>query len=158
MANSLQLALANPARRTIATTKPTWELKKLSQKHKTIVALHAQGVDRFDIGQVADCTPEYVSMIVKQPLAKAYLAELEEYMDSRLKSLYGKTVDVISNGLDSGNEDVALKAARLQLESTGKLKGEKKEAQSAEDVVAAILSRATVIIGQNVQVNQGEQK
>jgi hypothetical protein len=153
MPNSLALALQDPNRRTIATSKPKWELKKLSQKHKTIVALHAQGVDRFEIAQVAECTPEYVSMIAAQPLAKQYLAELEQYMDSRMKTLYGRSVDAIANGLDSDNEEIALKAARLQLEATGKMKTERKDVQSAEDVVAAILNRATVIIGNNVQVN-----
>jgi hypothetical protein len=154
MPNSLALILADSSRQTISTSKPKWELQKLSQKHKTIVALHAQGVSRHDIGKVADCTPEYVSMIVAQPLAQKYLAELEQYLDSRVKSLYSRTVDVIAGGLDSDDEEVQLKAARLQLEVTGKLKGDKKESQSAEDVVAAILQKATVIIGNNVQVNQ----
>jgi len=136
-----------------------WEMKKLSQKHKSIIALHAQGVSRADIGQVCNCTPEFVSMVIATPPAKAYLRELEQYMDSRLQSLYGRSVDVIQDGLCNEATDVQLKAARLQLEVTGKLKQDRNENQTAEDVVAALLKHATsgvVAIGQNVQVNMGD--
>lgn len=132
---------------------PKWELKSLSQKHKNIIALHAQSVSRTDIGQVCGCTPEYVSMIVAQPLAKEYLRELEQYMDSRLQTLYGKSVDVIQSGLAGNATDTQLKAARLQLEVTGKLKGDRNENQTAEDVVAAIMARVTVNVQNNIVVS-----
>lgn len=144
-----------PSRLTIRPIKAGFELKKLSQKHKTIIALHSQGVCRYDVGAIAGCTPEYVSMVVAQPLAKAYLQQLEEYMDSRLRSLYSKSVDAIDKGLENDDPDVALKAARLQMEAAGKLKPKESEAKTAEDVVAAILSKANLIVAQNVQINQG---
>ena len=115
----------------------TWELKKLSQKHKNIIALHVQNVSRTDIGDMCNCTPEYVSMIIAQPLAKAYLRDVEKYMDSRMEALYGRTVDIIHAGLNGDATDTQLKAARLQMEATGKLKSDNKESQTAEDVVAA---------------------
>lgn len=142
----------------IEKVKEGWQLKKLSEKHKNIIALHAQCVNRIDIGAMCGCTPEYVSMIVAQPLAKEYLRTLELYMDSRLEVMYGKSVDVIQKGLDGDATDTQLKAARLQLEVTGKLKGDKAQAQSAEDVVAALLKAASggvIAIGTNVQVNTG---
>ena len=143
----------------ISTVTKKWEMKKLSQKHKSIIALHAQGVSRIDISDVCGCTPEFVSMVVAQPLAKQYLRELELYMDSRLQTLYGKSIDVIQDGLDGSATDTQLKAARLQLEVTGKLKGDRDENQTAEDVVAALLKAATggvIAIGNNVQVNMGD--
>lgn len=136
--------------------KEGWVLKKLTDKHKTIIALHVQNMKRIDIAEVAGCTPEYVSMIVAQPLAQAYLKQIEEYTDARLSALYGKSVDAIEKGLDAGDEEIALKAARLQLEATGKFGKTEKGNQTAEDVVAQLLKHAhTVILGQNVQVNQG---
>ena len=132
-----------------------WELKRLSQKHRNIIALHAQCMSRTDIGQMCSCTPEYVSMVVAQPLAKQYLRELEQYMDSRLQAMYTKSVNVIDKGLDGDATDAQLKAARLQLEVTGKLKGDRNDNQTAEDVVMALLRAAaggTIAIGQNVQV------
>ena len=137
--------------------KQKWELKKLKGKHKTIVALHLQGLNRVDIGAIAECTPEYVSMVLKQPVAKEYMAEMNAYMDQRLEQSFGKAVEVIHETLDSDDEEIQLKAARLALEATGRLKGSEQKTRSAEDVVAAILANAsTIIVGQNVQVNQGD--
>lgn len=137
--------------------KEGWQLKKLSQKHKNIIALHVQGVSRVDIGTFCGCTPEYVSMILQQPLAKEYLRDVEKYLDARMQSLYGQTVDVIQKGLAGVATDTQLKAARLQMEATGKLKQDKDSAQTAEDVVSALLKAAggVVAIGNNVQVNVG---
>lgn len=137
--------------------KEGWVLKKLSQKHKTIIALHAQNVSRIDIADVAGCTPEYVSMIVAQPLAQSHLHDIEKYMDSRLRQLYTKSIDAIERGLDNEDSETSLKAARLQLEASHKLKDRAEDRQSAEDVVSALLKQATVVaIGQHVQVNTGD--
>lgn len=136
-----------------------WQPKKLTQKHKNIIALHAQAMPREQIGEYCGCTPEYVSMIVATPIAKEYMRDLTRYMDSRLEAMYGRTVQVIEDGLNGSATDTQLKAARLQLEVTGKLKNDEKDSQSAEDVVSALLKAAssgTVIIGQNIQVNQGD--
>lgn len=135
--------------------KEGWELKKLSQKHKTIIALHIQNMSRADIATVAGCTPEYVSMIIRQPIAQAYFKDLEGYMDDRLRMTYGKAVDALVDCLDSEDEDVKLRASKLALEANGKLLPKPGGNQTAEDLVASILANATnVIIGQNVQVVQ----
>lgn len=157
MSSLPQKILADPSRQTIGSVRLPGriELKKLSEKHKTIVALHSQGVERRAVAEAADCTPEYVSFVVAQPLAKAYLATLQEYYDSRMQALYGKSVEAVNRGLDSEDEEVALKAARLNMEAIGKLKAAKKDEGTAEDVVADILKRATVVIGQHVQINNG---
>ncbi len=139
--------------------KDKWQPKHLTQKHKNIIALHAQGLSRSEISEFCKCTPEYVSMIVATPITKEYMADLDRYLDSRLSALYGKAVQTIADGMDGAASDTQLKAARLQLEATNKLGKADKEQQSAEDVVSAILkyaSAGTVVIGHNVQVNQGE--
>ena len=155
MSNLRDLA-ANPQALTIhpLVVKEGWKLKRLSQKHKTIIALHVQNVKREEIGAIAGCTPEYVSMIVKQPLAQEYLTELETYMDSRMKVMYGKAVEAIDECLDSGDEEIKLRAAKLTLEANGKMQPSKEGTRTAEDVVASILRNAQVVaIGGNVQVN-----
>lgn len=139
--------------------KEKWQPKTLTQKHKNIIALHAQAMKREDIAEFCGCTPEYVSMIVATPVAKDYLRDLEKYLDARMHALYTKTVDVIESGLDGSATEVQLKAARLQLEATNKLKHNEKDAQTAEDVVSALLKAAasgTVVIGNNIQINQGD--
>ena len=135
-------------------SKKEWVLKKLSQKHKNIIALHAQAASREDIGNIVGCTPEYVSMVVAQPLAQEYLKGVNKYQDQRLEAMYGKTVDTIFKGMDGKATDAQLKAARLHLEATGRLKGKDDDKQSAEDVVAALLKHASVVAIGNVQINQ----
>lgn len=129
------------------------ELRKLSQKHKTIVSLHLQCVRREDIARIVGCTPEYVSFVVRQPLAQEYARTIEQYMDARLRSLYSKSVDAIQSALESESHDAALKAARLQLEAIGKLKSDKDSRESAEDVVSKILSAVQVNVNVNVRGN-----
>lgn len=161
MTTALEKIAADPSRRRIDIPPiPVGKiiLKKLSEKHKTIVALHAQATDRHTIAQMAECTPEYVSFVVKQPLAQQYLSEIQGYLDDRMRAMFHKSVDAIDRALECGNSDTELKAARLQMEAAGKLKSADKDQGTAEDIVASILERATVVIAQtaNVQVNQGE--
>lgn len=138
-----------------STTK--WQPKKLTEKHKNIIALHTQSMKRQEIAEYCGCTPEYVSMVVATDLAQAYMRDLEKYLDHRVKALYDKSVDVIHDGLNGIATDTQLKAARLQLEMTGKLKEGTTETQTAEDVVAALLKAASaggiINIAQNIQVN-----
>lgn len=134
-----------------------WQPKKLTEKHKNIIALHIQSMKRAEIAEFCGCTPEYVSMVVATDLAQEYMRELEKYLDHRVKALYERSVDVIRDGLTGAATDTQLKAARLQLEMTGKLKENVTEQQTAEDVVTALLKAAaaggTINIAQNIQVN-----
>lgn len=134
-----------------------WQPKKLTEKHKNIIALHIQSMKRAEIAEFCGCTPEFVSMVVATDLAQEYMRDLEKYLDHRVKSLYTMSVDVIKDGLSGIATDVQLKAARLQLEMTGKLKESVTEQKTAEDVVAALLQAAaaggTINIAQNIQVN-----
>lgn len=132
--------------------QPKFELKKLRQKHKSAVALLVQGMSREEVGKLVGFTPEYLSMLLQQPLVQTYLRELETYMDTRLRLLYGKSVDAIESGLADEDNEVKLKAARLQMEATGKMKPSSESDRTAEDVVAAILARVDV----NINVNTGD--
>lgn len=136
-------------------SKTKWCPKKLSQKHKTIVALHLQNIKREEIGAVCGCTPEYVSMVVATPLAQQYMAELEAYQDDRLRRLYSKSVDAIDRGLSCGDSDVELKAAKLQMEAVGKLKPQAGNEKSAEDVVAQILAQVNITVNTGAQNGTG---
>ena len=100
---------------------PQIELQKLSERHKTAASLLAQGVGRAEIAQIVKYTPEYITWLSKQPLFKEYLAEMLEVSQVRLTALFEKSVDVISETMDSGSEDGKLKAARMQMEATGRL-------------------------------------
>ena len=139
---------AEPTTRVVKASNP-FVLKRLSNKHKNMVALSRQGMSRDSVAEYCGCTPQYVTMILKQPLARAYIADLEVHLDTRLRGLYEKSVNVIADVLDNGKNADRLAAAQIQLEAIGKRKLDPSEGkQTAEDIVSAML-----IQNSNVQVN-----
>lgn len=99
----------------------SWELKELKPLHKNVASLLAQGARRAEIAQLCDITPEYVTMLSKQPLVQAYIAEICAAAGIRMEALFDKVVDVTAEILQSGSEGGKLKAARLQLEATKRI-------------------------------------
>lgn len=129
--------------------KNPWILKRLSQKHKDMIALSLQGLDREKVGEYCGCTPQYVTMINRQPLAREYIADLESHMDLRLRGLYSRSLDALQAGLSSPRISDKLAAAQIQLRAIGKeVPGPDDSKQTAEDIVGAMLVQGT-----NVQVN-----
>jgi len=128
-----------------------WILKKLTSKHREIISLRNTGISREDVGRLCNCTPEYVTMLIKQPLAQAYLLELQEEIKQDLRGLSGKAVQRVSKTLESGDDRAGLRAAEIVLEANGfiRVKGEESKATTAEDVVAKLFE----IHNSNVQVN-----
>lgn len=98
-----------------------WELKKLSQKHKDICSLIAQGIGRGQIATLCGITPEYVTMLTKQPLCVAYIKDMSEFAGVQLEAMFGKTVEVIGQTLATGAPKEQMAAARLQLEVTKRI-------------------------------------
>ncbi len=100
---------------------PAIELKKLSPKHMQVAALLAQGVDRRTIALACDFTPEYVTWLQRQPLFVTYIKEMSAAVNTRLEALFSKSVDTINEAMDCGSTDEKLKAAKLQMEATGRI-------------------------------------
>ena len=124
-------------------------LKRITQRHKDMAVLSLQGLSRGKVAEFCGCTPEYITMINKQPLIRAYIADLEAHADLRLRGLYEKSISAIDAGLTSPKISDKLAAAQLQLSTIGKLKpSEDIGKETAEDVVSAML-----IQGSNVQIN-----
>ena len=98
-----------------------WELKELKPMHKTVASLFAQGKKNVEIAAICDCTPQYVGMLLRQPLVKAYISEMCEVVGTRLEALFAQSVEVISDAMTNGTTNEKLKAARLQLEATKRI-------------------------------------
>lgn len=100
--------------------KPAFVLKKLSQKHKQVAALLAQGVDRATIAQIVNIRPEYVTMLSTQPLFLEYIKEMNKFTDARLEAMFGMAVDTVAQVMTSGNANEKLNAAKMALRAVGK--------------------------------------
>lgn len=97
------------------------KLQSLSEKHKQVAALMAQGLGRTDISSIVDFTPEYVTWLSRDPLFKEHLRQMSEFVNIRLEAMYDRVADVVNEGLQAGAMDDRIKAARLQLEVTGRI-------------------------------------
>lgn len=129
-----------------------WNPKKLSQKHKTALTLYAQGMRLAEIHAVTGVSQVSLDLLVLSDLGRQYLAHMESLLDSRLRNLYGASVDAIEDQLKNGSGADKLKAAQLQMRAIGKLGGGEDEKESAEDVVQRIM-QMNVEGDLNIQVN-----
>src|SRR3990172_9141898 len=114
-------------------------LKRLSLRHKQAISLVLQGMSRSDAGEATGFVPEYITFLLQQPIAKDYIAHINRAVSTQLEALYGKSVEAIAGGLTASDPDVKLRAAKLQLQTTGRLEPSGEEKKTAEDVVHAIL-------------------
>jgi len=128
-------------------TRPKIILKKLSLRHKQAISLILQGSSREEAAEVAGFVPEYMSFLLQQPVAKDYIAHINRTVSVQLEALYGKSVAAVAGGLNALDPDVRLRAAKLQLQTTGRLEPDEGSRKTAEDVVQAIL------LGVQVNVN-----
>ncbi len=101
--------------------KYEWVLKKLKPVHMQICALLAQGMKSVDAARISQVTPEYISMLLRQPIIKQEIARIGEITGARLELLFEKSVDVMADAMQNGNHSEKLKAARLQLEATKRI-------------------------------------
>lgn len=135
--------------------KPKWELKKLTTKHKRIAQLKVAGLTRDDIAKLCLCTPEYVTMLMHQPLMKNLMDEHHEMINQDLRDLSGSAVNTMRTMMDSPDDKVALTAATTVLRANGKLNpADIDDRTTAEDVVAKLFA----IHNSNVQINIDSQK
>lgn len=96
-------------------------LQKLTPKHKQVLSLMAQGMDRISVGIATDFTPQYVSWLMKQEVCQEYLREIIAVAEAQLQAQFCQAVDVIGDTMRQGTEEGKLKAAKLQLEATGRV-------------------------------------
>lgn len=100
---------------------PEIKLKKLAPRHKQVISLMAQGLDRVSVGIATDFTPQYVTWLMKQEVCQDYLREIVAVAEAQLQAQFCVAVDVIGDTMKNGTEDGKLKAAKLQLEATGRV-------------------------------------
>jgi hypothetical protein len=102
-------------------TTPVVRLSKLGPRHKEVLALVAQGLGRSEVGAIVGYEPEYISWLVRQEVCQQYLGEMMAVVDYRLQAMTEESVDVIADVMKNGANDDRLKAAKLQLEATGRV-------------------------------------
>lgn len=98
-----------------------WVLLELKPMHKQVAALLAQGFKNVQVAAMTNITPEYVSMLLRQPLIRQEIARLCDIANTRMESLFESSVDAVAEVLVSGSHKDKLAAARLQMEATRRI-------------------------------------
>lgn len=112
---------------------PKWQLKELKPVHRHVASLYAQGFKRQQISAICDITPEYVTMLIAQPLVKEYIAQMCAIADTQVNALVPKSVDVLADVLSNGTEKGKLTAVRTVLEVTKRIGAKTVEQKDPED-------------------------
>ena len=107
--------------RGLAVPATGFALKNIKPIHREVASLLAQGVPRKVIAEVCDFTPEYITMLTREPAIAAILEEHVQFAERQMLALTEKAVSVVSEVMDNGSDESRLKAARLQMESAGRL-------------------------------------
>lgn len=98
-----------------------WELKKLNPKHLQICALLAQGLKNIEVAAAVGVTPQYIPMLMQQPLIRAEVQRISSIASTRLEAMFEKSVDVLGDVLRDGNNTEKLKAIRVHGELTKRI-------------------------------------
>lgn len=130
-------------------TEQKWTLKVLTPRHREIADLLLEGeLDRDQIAAIYKLNRDYISMLKQQPLFREYIEQRYAELDEKFRSLYHSTISAVQDGLNDADTKNRLSAARLYLESHGKMDGGSKTSETAEDVITRMLNLQI-----NVQAN-----
>lgn len=118
---SLAISIPSEEKEESSAAGVKWEMKELKPWHRQLCSLLAQGIDRGTISQILDCTPEYVSMLTRQPKIIEYVNEMAGFASLQLEAQFTKAVTAIGDTLENGNAKEKMMAARLQMEATRRI-------------------------------------
>jgi len=139
---------------------PGWVMKKLKPKHRDICALLAQGFKNVQIAAVTGVTKEYVSMLQRQPLIKQEIARLCEIAGTRMEALFVQTTEAVADVLANGKDADRMKAARLQMEVTGRVGTRNSRIADqvpADERLERLAGRLIDLLGTNRSIAHGDE-
>lgn len=126
-----------------------WLLRKMTPRHQQICAFLAQGMKRGHIAQACNCTPEYVTMLAKQPLIQQYIKDMCATAGIQLEGQFSAVVDAVGETLQQGNYKEKMQAARLHGELTKRLGPGSGAEQQAEGSAERLLRLAERLVSLN---------
>jgi len=131
------------------------KLKKLTFRHRKIIALHIQGFSGPQIAFYMNCSEVTVSRVLNDPLAKSYIDAAAKDREAEVKALMGSAVQGVREGLTK--EGLSIETRLKAVDRYAKLQqaiDTKNDNASAEDVIAKMLDRIKAV-QVNQQVNVG---
>ena len=132
-----------------------WLLATLKPKHKQICSMLAQGIPRGTIAAVIGCTPEYITMLSRQPLIQGYIKDMCQTAGLQLEAMFTESVQAIGDVLQNGSTKDKMQAARLQMEATKRIgagSGLPREVVDTTERLAKLAERLLYLQGNNLKI------
>lgn len=136
-----------------------WLLRKMTPRHQQICAYMAQGMKRGQIAQACGCTPEYVTMLAKQPLIQQYIKDMCATAGIQLEGQFSAVVDAVGETLQNGTYKEKIQAARLHGELTKRLgpgSGAEQQAEGSAERLARLAERLILLNASRVPQSNSE--
>lgn len=119
-------------------------IKRLTARHKAVVALHLSGFSRQKIGETLECPQSWVNKTLRDPSVRAIVDRGMEIAEDELAALFPLSVNALRTVLENGTETGRLRAAETVLKSQGKHEKPQASQESAEDVIGRMMARIKV--------------
>lgn len=100
---------------------PAWELKKLTARHLQICALLAQGMKNVEVAAAVGVVPQYIPMLLRQPLVKQEILRITSVASVKLEAMFEQSVETLGDILRNGSNGEKLKAIRAHGELTHRI-------------------------------------
>lgn len=134
-------------------------IKRITMKHRRMVAMHVQGVPHVEIARTLGCAAATVSVVLNNPTIRAVLSRIHAEFDNYIMDLKPLVHEALRDSLSKGSRAEKMKAIDRWGRITGEFKDAPAQDQSAEDVIQRALKiRHTGADGSVTEVSYGEAK
>lgn len=127
---------------------PEWAPKDLSGKHLVMCEYYLAGFGYREIGAVLGYHEGYVGQILRSPVAKSYIAQRIEDLNTELHGQFRQVVKNMTEALAAESPDIRLKATEMWFKAHGRFAPKKAGTDgpvSAEEVVQRLLEHAKTV-------------
>lgn len=114
-------------------------LKKLTIRHRRMIALHIQGYTAAEIARALDCHPGTVGVVLRNPTVQPILEMVYADYERELKALFPLGIRALRTGLLSTNDRIALSASDQLFRVQGRYTPDKAGERDATDTVREII-------------------
>ena len=133
-------------------------IRKITLKHRRMVALHIQGKTNAEIARILGCAPGTVSVVLSNPTIRDVMRRIGDVYDDYIADLKPLVYEVLRETLTSGTRSEKMKAIDRWGALTGEFKEPDRKDDSAEDVIQRALKiRHQGADGSITEISYGEQ-
>lgn len=115
-------------------------IKRLSMKHRRVIALHLQGYDASKIASAMGLKAPTVYAILRNPTVQGIISQAISAYDDDIAALMGPAIGTVRFAMEQKESSLkeALRAADMAIKMNGKYRDVAEKGDTAEDVIQRI--------------------